>query len=260
MEHYRFKSDGPERVRGSYYGEDKMRKKLLIIGLILFVISAIPLFQMIREVVTNWKLNNHYTVEHTYAEQGFPANIDVQEIEINGHLIEIVEEQTEKKGSLTPWDRDEGVEAGDVVKLHLLIDGKKFTQADEIWLSNRERGSRYFSWLDILIVNEKIAIVQRLTDDDEAMDERRWKIIWIDEQGGITEDEISYKERGENPLAVRLINFSDTSLMSMGYYSDILMGYPSIFFPIIYPVGTGIIGVLLCVFVFFQRKKSPKSD
>lgn len=237
-----------------------MRKNLLIIGLILLVISAIPLFQMIREEVTNWNLNIRYTVEQAYAEQGFPTNIDVQEIEINGYLIEIVEEQTGKKGSLTSWDRDEGVEAGDIVKLHLLVDGKKVTQAEEIWLSNRARGSRYFSWLDILKVNEKIAIVQRLTDDDEAMDDRRWKIIWIDEQGDVTEDEISYKERGENPLAVRLINVAGTPLMSMGYYSDILMGYPSIFFPFMYPVGTGLVGILLCVFAFLQRKKLSELD
>ncbi len=132
-----------------------MRKKLLIIGLILFVISAIPLFQIVREEVTNWKLNIRYTIEQAYAEQGFPTTIDLQEIEINGRLIEIVEDQTGKKGSLTLWDREEGVEAGDIVKLHLLVDGKEVTQADEIWLSNRDRGSRYHSWLDILTVKEE---------------------------------------------------------------------------------------------------------
>ncbi|MCZ2258258.1 hypothetical protein [Sporosarcina sp. G11-34] len=202
-----------------------MRKKLLISGLALFVLSAIPLFQMVREVVTDWNLNIRYKVEQTYAEQGFPTTINVQEIEVKGHLIEIVEEQTGKKGSLTLWDREEGVEAGDIVRIHILVDGKEVTQADEIWLSNRDRGSRYYSWLDILTVNDKVAIVQRLTDDDEAMNDRRWKIIWIDKQGDITDEKTSYQKRNENPLAVRLINVAGTSLMSMGYYSDILKGY-----------------------------------
>lgn len=140
------------------------------------------------------------------------------------------------------------------MKLHLFVNGKEITQASEIWLSNRNRGSRYFSWLDILTVNEKVAIVQRLTDDHEPMNNRRWKIIWIDEKANITEDKISYQKREENPLAVRLINVSGTSLMSMGYYSDILKGYPSIFFPLIYPIVTGLVGILLCIIALVKRK------
>lgn len=233
-----------------------MRKKLLITVLILLVISAIPLFQMIREELTDWYLNTRYKIEQTYIEQGFPTTIDVQEIEINGRIIEIVEEQTGKKGNLTLWDREEQVEAGDIVKLHLLVDGKEISQADEIWLSNRDRGSRYFSWLDILTVNQKIAIVQRLTDDDEAMKNRRWKIIWIDEQGDITEEKVSYEKRNENLLAVRLINEADASLMSMGYYSDITKGYPSFLFPLIFPFGTALIGILLCIIAVLTRKTS----
>lgn len=232
-----------------------MRKKLIMIGLLLFVISAIPLFLMIREEVTNWRLDFRYTIEQAYA-QGFLSNNNVQEIVLNGHLIEIVEEQTGKKGALSFWDRNEGVEAGDLVKLHLLIDGKEVTKADEISLSNRDRGSRYFSWLDILTVNENIAIVQRLSDDDEEMEDRRWKIIWIDEKGKITEEQVSYQERSENPLAVRLINFSGTSLMGMGYYSDILMTYPTIFFPLMFPWGTGLVSILLFIIASLQRKKS----
>lgn len=69
-----------------------MRNKLLISGLALFVISAIPLFQMVREVVTDWNLNVRYKIEQTYTEQGFPTSIDVQKIEVKGHLIEIIEE------------------------------------------------------------------------------------------------------------------------------------------------------------------------
>lgn len=231
-----------------------MSKKVLISGLILFIISALPLFQMVREVAIDSWLNSSYKIDHAYTEQGFPITINVQEIEVKGHLIEIVEEQTGKKGSLTSWDQEEGVEAGDIVKIHLFVDGQEISQADEIWLSNRNRGSRYFSWIDVLTVDEQVAIVQRLTDDDEAMDSRKWKIIWIDEHGNITEEKISYHKRNENPLAVRLINDSGTSLMSMGYYSDILKGYPSIFFPIVYPFGTGLVGILLCVFAFLSRK------
>ncbi len=234
-----------------------MRKNLFMISLILFVISALPLFQMLRERVTTWKLDNRYTIEQAYA-QGFLTHNDVSEIVVNGHLIEIVEEKTGEKGTLTYWDENEGVKPGDIVKLHLSIDNKEVTTTDEIWLSNRDRGGRYYSWLDILTVNDDIAIVQRLTDDNGAMEDRRWKIIWIDEKGKLTEDQVSYYDRSENPLAVRLINISSTSLMGMGYYSDILFTYPTIFFPLMFPWGTGLFSILFFIIAFLQRKKSPK--
>lgn len=240
-----------------FKGVERMRKNLFMISLILFVISALPLFQMVRERVTTWKLDNRYTIEQAYA-QGFLTHNDVSEIVVNGHLIEIVEEKTGEKGTLTYWDENEGVKPGDIVKLHLSIDNKEVTTTDEIWLSNRDRGGRYYSWLDILTVNDDIAIVQRLTDDNGAMEDRRWKIIWIDEKGKLTEDQVSYYDRSENPLAVRLINISSTSLMGMGYYSDILFTYPTIFFPLMFPWGTGLFSILFFIIAFLQRKKSPK--
>lgn len=234
-----------------------MREKLMIMGLLLLCVSAIPLFQMVREMIISENINNQYTIDHAYTlENGIGLTVDVQKLEVNGKTIEIVEEPTGKKASLTFFDEQEGVKAGDVVKLQLLVDGKEISNTDEIWLSNRESVSRYYSWLDILKVNEKIAIVQRLTDDDTAMERRQWKIIWIDEQGNIKEEKIAYQERGDHPLAVRVIGFSGTSLMSMGYKSDILHVYPSIFFPILYPFGTGIVGVLLGVISLFIRKSS----
>lgn len=231
-----------------------MRKNLFMISLILFVISALPLFQMVRERVTTWKLDNRYTIEQAYA-QGFLTHNDVSEIVVNGHLIEIVEEKTGEKGTLTYWDENEGVKPGDIVKLHLSIDNKEVTTTDEIWLSNRDRGGRYYSWLDILTVNDDIAIVQRLTDDNGAMEDRRWKIIWIDEKGKLTEDQISYYDRSENPLAVRLINISSTSLMGMGYYSDILFTYPTIFFPLCFR-GEPVYSVYYFLLLHFYNERN----
>src|SRR5690625_187786 len=232
-----------------------MRRILLFIGTFLLLFSAIFLFQIMRELVVDWKINNKFQVKHAYVEEGFPSHIDVHNIEINGHDIEIVEEETGRKGRLTFWDKEEGVKAGDIVKLHLLVNDEKVTTADEIWLSNRNRGSRYFSWLDILTVDNQVAIVQRLTDDMEDMEEREWKIVWIDEKGKINEEKITYEKRKQNPLAVRLINESGTSLSSMGYYSDIVEGYPSTFFPLIYPIGTGIFGVFLCLYAFLIKRR-----
>ncbi|MDA1478003.1 hypothetical protein [Bacillus changyiensis] len=234
----------------------KINRLLYILGLILFLISVIPLLQITREIVTGWLIEHQYTIHHVYTEEdGFPTHIDVQEITVNDRHIKIVEEQTGKKANLTPFDIDEGVEAGDIVKIHLYVSGKEVTKADEIWLSNRDIGGRYFSWLDILKVNKQIAIIQRLTDDDVELNYSKWKIIWVDEKGDILEEKISYQKRAKHPLAVRLITFSGTSLIPIGYHSDVLTGYPSIFFPLIYPIVTGTAGFILWISAIIYRKK-----
>ncbi|MEY9976366.1 hypothetical protein [Lysinibacillus sp. RC79] len=238
----------------------KQQGNILMIGLFLLVISSIPLFFMAREVYTEWKIDSQYSIKQVYEEQGFPTTIDLQNIEVNGRYIEIKEEPTGKKASLTFWDEEEGVEAGDIVQLHLFVDNKEVTTADEVWLSNRDQGSRYFSWLDILTVNEKIAIVQRLTDDDTKMEDRKWKIIWIDEKGSVKEETISYQLRSENPLAVRLIGYSGTELMMMGYYSNILTAYPTFFFPLMFPFVTVVIGILLCIIACILWRKQYRLE
>lgn len=142
---------------------------------------------------------------------------------------------------------------GDIVNIHLLVNDELVSEPSEIWLSNRDRGSRYFSWIDILTMKDYatgetfIKIVQRLSDDLE-MDEREWKIISINAEGEVTEEKISYSRKNNNPLAVKLINFSNTSLMSLGYYSDITQGYPSLIFPIVFPYITSIIGAIGTIF------------
>lgn len=227
---------------------------LLILSLLLLGISLYPLFQIIREFKIDADISSRYAIEHAdIDEQGFRQIIDKNEITIDGVEIKIVEEFTGKKAPLTTFDKDENVPPGDIVNIHLLVNDELVSEPSEIWLSNRDRGSRYFSWIDILTVKDYatgetfIKIVQRLSDDLE-MDEREWKIISINAEGEVTEEKISYSRKNNNPLAVKLINFSNTSLMSLGYYSDITQGYPSLIFPIVFPYITSIIGAIGAIF------------
>ncbi|MGM9950699.1 MAG: hypothetical protein ACI33P_11255 [Lysinibacillus sp.] len=242
-----------------------MKHPFTLFGILFILLSVVPLFLMAREVYIKESINERYEISHIYMGQGFPSTIDTQKIEVNGFTIEIREEPTGKKAPQTWWDAEENVEGGDIARIQLVVDDKEVSNADEIWLSNRERGSRYWSWLDVLLVKDKktdkenIRIVQRLSDDDAMQEDYRWKIISIAEDGDITEEEIKYQTRSENPLAVRLIQYSGTSLISMGYYSDLLHYYPSLFYPILYPFGTAATGVLLLLLgVLLQRRKKRR--
>jgi hypothetical protein len=170
---------------------------------------------------------------------------------------------TGKTAPLTNQDEYENAAPGEIVALQWMISGQKVSTADEIWLSNRDKVGRYFSWADVLLVKDKkdrterIAIVQRLTEDNDLMENQAWKIIWVELNGSVSEQNLTYLNRSENLLGVHLVMASNTALMSMGYYSDLLNVYPSLLYPIVYPAGTVLIGfvlILLSVFIYFVKR------
>ncbi len=226
---------------------------ILFLSLLLLAVSYPPMFNMSREMWTDARVSSRYVVDHAYVRDGFPHIIDQDSIEWKGHLIEIKEQDTGRDAPQTHWDLKEGVPGGDIVSVQIMLNGEAIGEPVEMWLSNRQRGSRYFSWLDVLKVSDQVehvktaAVVQRLTDDDTRMDDRRWRILHIAEDGSWREEEVSYRERSSNHLAVRLIRVSGTRLMAMGYYSDTLHYYPSLLFPLLYPWGSTAVGVLMLV-------------
>jgi hypothetical protein len=237
-------------------GEVKLIMKKIIllsaISILLLAISVSPLFNYLREYSLEDQINQRYEIHHAEKVHNI---IGVQELTVEGMNIKILEEHTGRKASLTSWDEEENVPPGDIVNIRFLLNDKEITGSDEIWLSNRDRGSRYFSWLDIVTVydretaEQQINIVQRLTEDSQPMESRAWKIITISPGGSVKEDILNYSERGNNHLGVKLVNFSGTSLMAMGYYSDITKAYPSLFFPLLYPFLTGMAGIILLIIV-----------
>ncbi len=246
-------------------GGSKVKHPLTLFGLFCLAISIVPLFLMARENYINNLMFDRYDIARAYTEDGFPSALDTQKIEVNGFTIETREEPTGRKAPEPWWNIEENGEADDIVKLQLLVNGKEISNADEIALSVSDSGSRYWSWLDVLLVKDKkndeeqIAIVQRLSDDSVMQENYRWKIISIAEDGELSEEEIQYRTRSENPLAVRLINFSGTALISMGYYSDLLHYYPSLFYPVLYPFGTAAFGVILVLLGFFLQRRKKRN-
>src|SRR5690625_3356798 len=149
-----------------------------------FISFTVPLFNIIRDYWIEYKINERYEIHHAYRDnQEFAGVVDVSELKVGDMNIKIIEEKTGKKAPLTPWDQDENVPPGDVVKIHLLLNDEEITNLDKIWLSNRHKGSRYFSWLDIIVVTNRligeiqINIVQSLTNDNHPEEGREWKII-----------------------------------------------------------------------------------
>ncbi|MGG3654732.1 hypothetical protein CN568_28930 [Bacillus pseudomycoides] len=223
-----------------------------ITSIFMILISCIPMFDIIREYWIENKIINTYEVHHAYTNtEGFEGILDVKELQIDNINIKIKEEETGSKFPLTALDKEKNIPPKEEVKIHLFVNNNEISTANAIWASNEPGGGRYFSWLDLLTVKNKktgeknVYFVQRLTDDNHPMEKRKWKLIKINQDGSYKEESISYSNRSSNYLGVELINYSDTSLMSMGYYSDVLEGVQSIFAPILYPIFTSILGIIL---------------
>ncbi|AVF20739.1 hypothetical protein ERICI_00826 [Paenibacillus larvae subsp. larvae] len=82
-------------------------------------------------------------------------------------------------------------------------------------------------------------------EDPSTSTKRHWYLYYIDKDGTVTKEHVTYENRSSNYLAFKLIMKSDTSGSSIGYYSDILNRHPSFWFPFVYPYSFAIAGLLL---------------
>ena len=64
-------------------------------------------------------------------------------------------------------------------------------------------------------------------EDPSTSTKRHWYLYYIDKDGTVTKEHVTYENRSSNYLAFKLIMKSDTSGSSIGYYSDILNRHPS---------------------------------
>ncbi|MEK3886190.1 hypothetical protein [Bacillus sp. FSL K6-3431] len=75
----------------------------------------------------------------------------------------------------------------------------------------------------------------------------------IDEKGKVESDSFSFTER--NAIQTELFNSGVVVPYSIGYYTNDWEGFPTIFFPLIFPFLTFIIGLILTV-VYFRKERT----
>jgi len=226
---------------------------LLLVGLILLLVSYNPVYLLIQEEITKNSIEDRYLVDFVDTKDGYSAILQKSEIAIRNHHIKITEEKTGKQVEYTPGDAEDKFSEGEIVKIQIQLDGKYITEPTEIVMYSKDRGGRYFSWLEVLNVHDKqtnrdqLSIIQRLSGDKVPLDDSKWRILHVYEDGTMNEELISFQERSEHLFGVMLITKSGTSLTAMGYYSNIAHTYPSLIYPLIYPWLTTIVGFLMII-------------
>lgn len=112
--------------------------------------------------------------------------------------------------------------------------------------------NRYHGYFGVLTVEEKgiekFVAIQRVSGTAFTPDKNlSWRILSIDSRGQVQEDRFTFDELGEVPQRVNMINLTTTSPSAVGYHSDILLGWPSLIFPLAYPFGTALVGLIFVV-------------
>lgn len=112
-----------------------------------------------------------------------------------------------------------------------------------------------FSLLDNEISHSYNAIIHNVPQ--KTYQGMKYRIILIDESKNVTEEKFKLDERATPLYRTSLIKRVHPSLI--GYRSNILSGWATIFFPLIYPVVSLFVGLVLSTVTGWKIFKSPKS-
>ncbi|MFK7694617.1 hypothetical protein [Paenibacillus sp. HJGM_3] len=238
---------------------------LIVTGSILFFFSIYPLFLMLRESVLETYIDSHYEIEQLInirnegqmGKQTQQHQVLTSPFQWEGNSIEVLTEDTgvaAPKASYSKINKN-------ITKIKIKINGKEISSPTEAWLPvNDIRDARFLSWLNIVKIKDKknneeqIVIVQRLTGDVDV-ESQQWRLFYVNKDKQIKEEGFSYEERGEHLLGVKLVQLSSQSSSFIGYKSDISYVLPNLLFPLIYPTGTCIIGVILVIVGYVRYKR-----
>jgi hypothetical protein len=231
--------------------------KLFLLSLALFVLAAHPNFLIARE----WVAGAYVDLRYDYATMGRHIDPDtyMEIYDIGTNPIKIGNATLTFKNTPTGMfeKKDESWEsenAREIVQVDIYLDGKKITKPGKVILGHEAGQHLYWNFIDLFAVTDKksnttdAVLIEKMYDEASWLNNAaKWKIIRIHSDGTYDEEEMTYEKRSDHLLYVRLINMGVLHGMSMGYFSDIMEGYPTLFFPIFYPWGLN----LLCGFVVF---------
>lgn len=154
--------------------------------------------------------------------------------------------------------------AKEIFQVDIFLNGKKITSPGKVVLGNEAGQTHYLGYIDLFKVKDKktnqietVLIQSQYRIRNIPGDSYRWKIIHIQKDGTYREEQMTYGEKSQHWLYVRLINLGYLFPMMFGYYSNMMLGYPSFIFPFLYPwlFNTLMIVLLFIAVIMKLRKK-----
>lgn len=151
-------------------------------------------------------------------------------------------------------------------QVHIIIQGVNY--AEPIHLEIRPNyldNNRFHGFLGMLKMTnrstkeEYLVIIQRLFEDFTSEKDFKWKVISINKEGLVKTDIFTRDTLHSPAYRKDLVTKETVSPYTLGYKSNSLSFYPSLFYPILYPFGTMGIGMISLMIGIKIRKRTRKS-
>ncbi|WP_422123863.1 hypothetical protein DHX103_03365 [Planococcus sp. X10-3] len=240
---------------------------LFVMGLFFLAISSLTVVPMLREYSYQFEIANKYNIteinaHHTGASKTY---------EFAGNIIAASHTLTGEDSYLNGWDRlvypaDISITVNDenVINLEnypvrlyegeykIAVDGlNQYNYYLSYWLvEDQPSDDKFFAitiqqnGYDTRQINE-----EHIMEGYIGQEEFEYKLLIVREDGTVEEEFFTYQNKDK--LQTQLI--SPMYAGRPGYYTDDLVVYPSVIFPLIYPFLTTLLGIIL-VFAFFPFK------
>ncbi len=90
-------------------------------------------------------------------------------------------------------------------------------------------------------------IIQNLMENWNGWEikSQNWRLIYVNKDKTTEEEIFSYPERAEHLLGVKLVQISSQASTFIGYTTNNYL--PNIFFPLVYPLFTSLLGFILLI-------------
>ncbi|WHY73716.1 hypothetical protein [Fictibacillus enclensis] len=103
----------------------------------------------------------------------------------------------------------------------------------------------YFAlvFVENLMTKKENLVLARANDENG----KTYRFLWISKNGKIIAETFNNKERTEKLYRTDIINAGSISPITLGYKSNAVEFYPTLFFPFLYPLLSALAGVFLII-------------
>jgi hypothetical protein len=207
-------------------------KSGFIAGLILLTLSARPLFLMGREEFTRIKVLNRYELKGDYESSALIGKTEVRLSDAVPYA-EAVNAEVNAPIRITIGKANHSNNAPVRIRPHYTDANRYHGSAALMRIFDKQEGVQY------------LVVIQNLGTGGVGPYEQhvRWRALWITDGGTVREDVFGYSDRSTPPIRTFLATMANPS--SLGFYSNIMQGWPGLLWPILFPWISGALGILL---------------
>jgi len=202
---------------------------------------------MAREVVTGRQVAKAYLVEDVYGSLA---------ASVGGHSVHLEDD--------LPPSADSNARVRTTVRI--IVDGNDYAApVDAEARPYFEDSNRYHGYVHLKRLTDRrsgetsIVVAQALGRPAEASraseGNLRYRVLTISGNGVVKEEVFTYAQRGAPAVRTRLID--GVVPHPIGYHSDLMQVWPSIFYPVLYPWLSGLVGGVLLLSWFATRRRIP---